>query len=287
MVVIIMDIVFKDVSYIHNVNTPLEKTILDGINCEIKSNKITGIIGPTGAGKTTMIELITALTIPSKGCIEVGKFRIEKNKKMDNINKLRSKIGLMFQFPEEQFFQPTVKKELEFGMKYFDYKVSEIDKRINQALKMVGLDESYLERNPFDLSSGEKRKVALASILVFNPKIIILDEPTVGLDSKNKKRLIKLVRNLRLNYNKTIIIVSHDIDMLYIISDNIIAINQGKIVCYGSKKDVFKEINLLRDNNINIPRVAEFSNLVLEKLNIDLGNYYEVNDIIKAIYRNV
>ncbi|MDD3821485.1 MAG: ATP-binding cassette domain-containing protein [Bacilli bacterium] len=282
-----MEIIFNEVSYTYNIKTSLAQKAIDTVSCKIPRGNITGIIGPTGSGKTTLIELITALLNPHEGYIKLNKFKIENNKQISNINNLRSKLGLMFQFPEEQFFQPTVKKELEFGMKYFNYKLPEIDKRINQALKMVGLDESYLERNPFELSHGEKRKVALASILVFNPKVVILDEPTVGLDNRNKKRLVKLIRRLKLIYHKTIIIVSHDVDLLYVLADYIVALNKGKLVTSGSKYDVFSQEELLTNNNIDIPKVANFTNKVLKRQKIKLGNYCEINDLIKAIYRHV
>ena len=172
-----MEVKFNHVFYVYNEKTPLSKMVLGDINTTFKEGKITGIMGKSGSGKTTLIELINALIIPTKGNIQVGSRVISKTRKIKNINNLRYKIGLVFQVPEEQFFCKTVKEEIEFGMKYFKKSVKSIEKHVSDALIMMGLDDSYLNRNPFTLSSGEMRKVAIASVLAFNPKIIILDEP--------------------------------------------------------------------------------------------------------------
>jgi energy-coupling factor transport system ATP-binding protein len=281
-----MEIKFKNVSYNYNENTPIQNMALNNINLSLEEGKIYGIVGPSGAGKTTLIELINALIIPTKGELEVGSYTIKKDMKLFKINDLRFNVGLVFQYPEEQFFQATVKKEIAFGMSYYNYKLESIDKRISEALMMVGLDDSYLERNPFNLSSGEQRRVAIASILVFNPEVIILDEPTVGLDYNGKKKLIKLIKKIKDRYNKTIIINTHDVDMIYQIGDNIIALDKGNIILEGNKYDVFNEISLLNDHHIKIPKIVEFTNKVKEK-GIKLGKNMDVKDLIKDIYRHV
>ena len=208
-----MEIKLKNVDYIYNEGTPFSNKVLEDINLDLNEEKIIGIIGKSGSGKTTLVQLLNGLFIPSKGNIQVDDFIIRKGMKLGNINNLRRKVGLVFQFPEEQFFNPTVKDEISFALKYFKYKSDRINKQVSDALTMVGLDNEYLSRNVFNLSGGEKRKIAIASILVFNPKIVILDEPTVGLDYKSKKRMMELIKKLKERYNKTIIIVSHDVDM--------------------------------------------------------------------------
>jgi len=282
-----MEVIFDNVSYAYQAGTPLEHEVLKELNVKIEKGKITGIIGPTGSGKTTFIGHINALLLPVKGKVVVGDFVLENKLKRYNLNLLRFDVSLVFQFPEEQFFQPTVKQELEFGMQFFNYKLDKTDERISQALQMVGLDDSFLNRNPFELSNGEKRRVAIASILVFNPKIIILDEPTVGLDNNGKKLLIHLIRKLKYMYNKTVIIVSHDVDMLYKFVDNIIILKEGRILCSGKKYEVFENIKLLKNNNINMPKIVEFNNKVYSKMGFNLGKYSEINDLIKMIYKNV
>ncbi len=282
-----MEVEFSNVRYIYNQNTPLEKTALNDISITLNENKIHGIIGPSGSGKTTLVELINALLLPTKGMVTVGDFAIKPRKMPFNVNKLRFNVGLVFQFPEEQFFNSTVKKEIGFAMTYFQYKVKEIDKRVVDALKMVGLDESYLDRNPFYLSNGEKRKIAIASILVFNPQVIILDEPTVGLDYHGKKMLIKNIRMLRDKYNKTIIICTHDVDMLYPLVDNIIVLNKGQVLLEGNREEVFNQTSVLAANNIKIPRIVEFINKVNNKKGIKLPSRTDIKDLIKDIYRHV
>lgn len=282
-----MEIKFNDINYVYNKNTPLKKEVLHSINLTFKEGETTSIIGRSGSGKTTMAELMNALLFPDEGTINIGSYLltskgINNNKK---INDLRVNVGLVFQFPEEQFFNMTVKDEISFGMKYFNYKTKDIEKRVIDAVKMVGLDEEYLNRNPFTLSNGEKRKIAIASIIAFNPKVIILDEPTVGLDSISKKNLIQLIRKLKNRLNKTIVIISHDIELVHQISDHIIVLNEGDVVTQGDKFFVFKQEKLLRDNGIIVPKIMEFSNKVLDKKGIKIGYRDEINDLIKDIYR--
>lgn len=282
-----MEIIFDKVSYFYSEGLSLEKEALKNVSVKFKKGKINAIIGNSGSGKTTMLELINALLLPSSGKISVGDFELKKGKKLKNINKLRFDVGLIFQFPEEQFFQPTVKKEIEFGMKYFKYRLNNSDKRINDALKMVGLDETYLDRSPFALSLGEQRKVAIASILAFNPKVVILDEPTVGLDNKSKKSLISLIRKLKNRYNKTVIIVSHDVDLLYQISDNFIILDKGKVIKTGDKETIYDDIAKFEKQGMNIPRVVKFIKMVEKEKGIKLDPYDNIKDLIKSVYRNV
>ncbi len=280
-----MEVKFNHVFYVYNEKTPLSKMVLGDINATFKEGKITSIMGKSGSGKTTLIELINALIIPTKGNIQVGSRVISRTRKIKNINNLRYKIGLVFQVPEEQFFCKTVKEEIEFGMKYFNKSVKSIQKHISDALIMMGLDDSYLNRNPFTLSSGEMRKVAIASVLAFNPKVIILDEPTIGLDNKSKENLIKIIKLLKNRYKKTIIVVSNDTDLLLKISDHVILLDKGKIVLEGNKYDVFKQD--IEKYSLKRPKIIEFEQLVLEKKGIKIGYRDDINDLMKDVYRYV
>ena len=280
-----MEVKFNHIFYVYNEKTPLSKMVLGDINTTFKEGKITGIMGKSGSGKTTLIELINALIIPTKGNIQVGSRVISKTRKIKNINNLRYKIGLVFQVPEEQFFCKTVKEEIEFGMKYFKKSVKSIEKHVSDALIMMGLDDSYLNRNPFTLSSGEMRKVAIASVLAFNPKLIILDEPTIGLDNKSKENLIKIIKLLKNRYKKTIIVVSNDTDLLLKISDNVILLDKGKIILEGNKYDVFKQD--ISKYGLKRPKIIEFEQLVLEKKGIKIGYRDDINDLMKDVYRYV
>jgi len=282
-----MEIKFENVSYSYLAGTPLQVDALKDITTTILPNKINALIGPSGSGKSTMIELINGLKLPTKGTVHVSKHKLKNNIRIVDANKLRFDIGVVFQNPEDQFFQKTVKKEIEFGMKYFGYKIEKINQRVEDALKMVGLDISYMSRNPFELSGGEKRKVAIASVLAFNPEVIILDEPTNGLDTTSKESLVKLIKMLKDKYNKTIIVVSHDVDVMYRFVDNVIILSQGKILLQGDKYEVFKNIDTLTNNGVKVPRIVDFLHKVELKTGKYLGDFDNVEDLTKEIIKNV
>lgn len=268
-----MGIIFKNVSHKYNKYSNVKS--IDNFNITIPDNKIYGIIGKSGSGKTTLLNLIDGLIKPISGEVIVND---EKD-----IKKIRGEIGFVFQIPEEQFFEINVKKEIEFALKNF--KINK--KKAVDALKLVGLNDTYLNKSLNELSNGEKRMVAIASILIYNPKIILFDEPTIGLDYKNKKKIIRLIKLLKNKYNKTIMVVSHDIDLLYDISDDIIVLDKGTLIMYGDKESVFKENALIKKYNIDLPKVIKFENLVNEQKNIKLMHTTCINDLIKEVYRNV
>ena len=280
-----MEIRYDNVSYVYNPKTALKKVALKDINLTIQDGKINAVIGTSGSGKTTLVELLNSILVPTKGKVIVDKDIISEKSQIKNINTLRRKVGIVFQFPEEQFFNITVKKELEFGLLSFNYRTNEIDKRVSDALKMVGLDDSYLDRDPFKLSNGEQRKVAIASILIVNPKIIIFDEPTIGLDYESKKNFIKLIRMLKNRYNKTIIIISHDIDFIHNISDYVILLDKGSLILTGNKYDILGNPDVLKEYHLPVPKVVEFSYKVLKNKGIKMGYRDDVNDLLKDIYR--
>lgn len=281
-----MEIEYKNVYYSYNENTSIENIALDDVSLKIKSGKINGIIGKCGSGKTTFLELMNGLLLPSTGVVEVGDYILEHKKKISNINKLRFEIGYVFSDSKKQFFLPTVKKEISFGMSRFSYELDNIDKRIHEALKMVGLDDSYLERNPLELSNGEARKVAIASVLAFNPKILIFDEPTIGLDSISKKSFLKLLKILKNRYHKTIIVVSHDNNFIHKVADYLFVFHNGKLVLEGTKYQVFND-DKVEEYGITRPSVMEFSYRAMKEKGIKLGYRDDINDLIKDIYRHV
>lgn len=276
-----MEIKIENLSYYYNEKTSLQKKALDDINITIEKNIITGIIGKYGSGKTTLAELMNALMIPSKGNIKIGKYVLDKQINNKDIKEIRKKVGLVMQFPEEQFFNQTVLEEISFALKNFNYKVDKLYKQVIDSLKMVGLDETYTERNPYKLSSGEKRLIAIASVLVFNPQVIIFDEPTIGLDYKKKKQIIAIIKMLKDKYHKTIIIITHDVDLLYAITDQIIVLEQGKVIYQGLTSKVFSS------QKIVFPQIIQFINLVKKEKGIDLEKTNNIKDLIKDVYRHV
>jgi energy-coupling factor transport system ATP-binding protein len=251
------------------------KIAVDNLNLEMEDNKIYGLIGESGSGKTTLLELIDGLLKPTSGEIIIND--------TTNIKEIRKDIGFIFQFPEEQFFEITVKKEIEYSLHNFNIRKD----KVIDAVNLVGLNESILSKKIKELSNGEKRLVAIASVLVYNPKIILLDEPTIGLDNKNKSKLIWLIKQLKNTYNKTIIISSHDIDLLYDLCDDLIVLNDGKLIMYGDPVSVYKEEELLEKYNIELPSILKFERIVNKNKGIKLMHTTSINDLIKEIYRNV
>lgn len=253
----------------------------------LKEGRTYGLIGSSGSNKTKILELIAGIELPQSGSASVCKENINKDTGDQTLYKVRKNVGYLFENTMEQFFQETVYDEISFALKNYEYKNDNISEHVKKSLKLVCLDESYLDRNPFSLSCGEAKKVALATILAYNPKVILLDDPTLGLDYNSKKDLIKLVRVLKKRYKKTIIIASKDVEFLHKIVDDIIVINNNKVVLSGTKYNVFSNKAILSKLGFEVPKIIEFSNKVKSKKKIKLGYRDEMNDLMKDIYRNV
>ena len=248
--------------------------VFSDFSCCFASGVISAIVGCNGSGKSTLLDLIDGLLKPISGSVKIGDV---------SISSCRSKVGYLFQFTSDQVFSSNVYDEIGLGLKNFGF--LDIDERINNAICLVGLDESFLYRDPYNLINGEKRLVALASVLSFDPDIIILDEPTVGLDNRSKSEFIKLLKRLRNEFGKTIIIVSHDINFLHRFVDYVYLINNGSIVLEGNKYDVFSNEEVMSLCGLVVPDVLHFSNLVFRKKGIKIGYRDDINDLIKDVYR--
>lgn len=276
-----MEIKFDKVHFTYDKINFHKREVLNNINLIFKEGKINALIGKSGSGKTTLVEIIYGVLRPSSGNVLIDNVIMNEETK----ERIRFDIGMVFQDVNEQFFNKTVKEELEANLKLYNYRIDELQKRIIDALIMVGLSDEYLNLNIALLSSGEKKKVALASALVLNPKILILDEPMVGLDLKSKKELIKLLRLLKNRYKKTIVIISNNLDFILENVDYVYVLNDKKIVMEGKKLDVFKQVDKLKKYGIIVPNIIFFEDLVLKKKGIKLGYRDEINDLIKDIYR--
>ena len=274
-----MEITFNNVCYKNKITN---EEILKKISFKI-TDGINVFIGPSGSGKTTILKLLETMIFPNFGTIKINGFISEnKNKSIDN---LRREIGIVHQNPKCQFFMDTVKEELAFALTNYKYKDKE--KRIKDSLKLVGLNNDYLNRNPFELSSQEQTLLSIAVSLAFNPKILLLDSPFQNLDNKAKIHLIKLLKMMKYRYKKTVIIADDDTDSLLKIADKVFIINKGKIIKEGDKYEILGNYELLKKYDIAIPKTVNFSHLVLEKTKLNIGIRDEINDLIKDVYRNV
>ena len=260
-----MPISFKALSYIYNKDMPYAHKALDNINLDIKEGVITAVIGETGSGKSTLVEHLNALLLPSEGSLQVLDYTIEANHKNKNLKQLRKDVGLVFQFSEYQLFEETVIKDVAFGPLNFGYSVEDSLKMATEALKMVDIDSSLYEVSPLELSGGQKRRVAIAGMLACDPKIIVLDEPTAGLDPKGAKQIIDLFVSTNKKLNKTVIIVSHDNEMVFNYCDETVVLSHGKIVYHGSTLDLFADDDKLNEFNMLKPQIVELRNALINK----------------------
>lgn len=278
-----MEITFNNVTYKENVRTPLEKTYLKNFSYTFTSGKVYSIIGDSDSGKEKIGLLINAVNKPLIGTIKIGKY-LNDGKYIKNINCLRMNVGYLKENPNEFLFNKIVKSELEFGLKYFKYKLNKKNIRISEALKLVGLNEEYLKRRIDSLNISEKKKVSLASILIFNPGVIILEEPSIFLNYRDNEKLIKLIKLLKDKYNKTIILISKDTNLSYKVSDEIILLNKGSIV-YAGNKSILEDEKVLNNINVDVPEIVKFIN-ISNKFDANLTYTSNILDLIKEVYRN-
>lgn len=246
---------------------------LKDINYEFEEGKITSVISSSSGGKTLLSYLISGIEKPTSGSIE-------------NTYQGRE-IGYVFQNAEESFIFNTVYEEIIFGLKKYNYKTDNLNKRVEDSFKMVGLPLKYLNFSPFALSSGEKELLALAVVLSLNPKLIIIDDPTTYLDNKRQDYLIKLLKKLKTNYNKTIIILSSDIEFILKVTDNYLLLKNGKVSSMGTNKELLTNIDKIKKAGVEVPKIMDFINAVFKKKNINLEHTFDVKELMKDIYRNV
>lgn len=252
-----MSITFKEVGHIYSENTPFAYHALKGVNLKITDQSFTAIIGQTGSGKSTLIQHINALLLPTSGSINIDEYLITATDKPSKLKPLRKKAGLVFQFPEYQLFEETIEKDIIFGPMNFGVSEEEAKKIAHNVLKTVGLDESYLNKSPFDLSGGQKRRVAIAGILAMNPDILILDEPTAGLDPQGTNEMMSLFKRIN-ESGKTIILVTHDMNHVLQYCDEVVVMNHGKVEKHDTVTNVFKDSEYLNSLGIDLPIITNF-----------------------------
>lgn len=282
---IFMSIRFENVFFTYQKNTPFEFSALKNINLTINEGDFVSIIGHTGSGKSTLIQQINALLKPTEGKVYVGEYIISNEKKIKNLKQLKKYAGLVFQFPEYQLFEETVLKDVCFGPKNFNEDEKSCKNKAIKALEMVGIDSSLYNKSPFDLSGGQKRRVAIAGIIALQPKILILDEPTAGLDPRGEKDIMELFKKIHEN-GTTIIMVSHNMNNVLKYSNRSIVMNEGEIVLNDTPTNLFKRDDLFIKYNIQEPNVICFAkNLIKGGLNINLDLIKDEKSLVSEIKR--
>ncbi len=281
-----MSIEIRNLNYIYMKDTPFEKKALDDVSFSINDGEFIGLIGHTGSGKSTLIQHLNGLLKPSSGEVIIDGYNIfSKNIKLSDI---RKKVGLIFQYPEYQLFEETVEKDIAFGPKNLGLSNDEIDGRVKRAMELVELSyEKFKDLSPFELSGGEKRRVSIAGIVAMEPKVLILDEPTAGLDPKARNNILDNIKKLHLEYKNTIILVSHNIDDIADFSDRVLVMENGKNILFDTPVNVFKNMELLKNIGLDVPQILILAR-ELKKNNFDIDeNIFKLKDIVDAIRLNI
>lgn len=254
----------ENLNYIYNPNTPFEKKALDNINIEIKQGEFIGLIGHTGSGKSTLVQHLNGLIKPTSGKIIID--GVDITGKDAKLKEIRQKVGLVFQYPEHQLFEETIYKDIAFGPKNLGLDKDEVDKRVKESMEQVGLDFEVLkDRSPFELSGGQKRRVAIGGVIAMQPKILILDEPTAGLDPRGRDGILGEIFKIYEKKNITVILVSHNMEDIAKLVDRILVMDRGKIAMDNTPMEIFKRADELKEIGLGVPQITEFMKRFCEK----------------------
>ncbi len=244
----------ENVSHTYQSGSPFEKTALKNINLEIREGELVAIIGHTGSGKSTLIQHFNALEKPTEGKVYIDGVDLSAPKL--NLKQIRQQVGLVFQYPEHQLMEETVRKDIAFGPKNMELNAADVEDRVRSAALSVGLKESLLDKSPFELSGGEKRRVAIAGVLAMEPKVLILDEPTAGLDPAGRDELLSLIQKLH-DCGMTIVLVSHSMEDVAKIAKRVLVMNDATIIRSGTVAEIFSEAALLQSIGLNVPQISQ------------------------------
>ena len=281
-----MDINFKNVSFIYGEKTPFEKLALDNIDLTIKKGEFVGIIGHTGSGKSTLIQHFNGILKPTSGDVFIGDMNT-KDKALAKSG-LRYKIGLVFQYPEYQLFEETIEKDIAFGPRNMGLSEEEVTERVKEAMELVGLDyETKKDKSPFEISGGQKRRVAIAGILAMKPDILILDEPTAGLDPKGRDELFFQIKNLYEKNNITIVLISHSMEDVAKLVNRIIIMKDGHINLDKKTKEAFSDVDDLKKVGLNVPQITELMDVLRKNGHNFSKNILTVDEAFSEIKREL
>ncbi len=272
----------KNLTYIYSAGTPFEHKALDDISFSVERGEFIGIIGHTGSGKSTLMEQLNGLLKPTSGTVLLDGQDIWSDKKLTR--QARFRVGLVFQYPEYQLFEETVYKDIAFGPKNMGLSPEEVDRRVREAAGFVGLTEQQLEVSPFDLSGGQKRRVAIAGVIAMEPEVLILDEPTAGLDPVGRSEILGNIQSYRKAKNATIMMVSHSMEDVARLTDRLLVMNGSKLAMDAPPAQVFTHAEELTQMGLNIPQVTQVF-LELKKLGLDVKNVYTIDQAAAEIKR--
>ncbi len=262
----------QNVTYLYSPGTPYETKALDDVSLDFEAGKITGVIGHTGSGKSTLIQMLNGLLRPDLGNILLDGRDIWSNPK--KISSIRFRVGMVMQYPEYQLFEETVKKDIAFGPKNMGMTDEEINRAVDEAAKIVGLTEEQLEKSPFDLSGGQKRRAAIAGVMAMKPEVLVLDEPAAGLDPEGRELILSAVEKYKKETGATVIIVSHSMEDMARRCDNIVVMSHSKVLLSGTRDEVFSKPEILTSAGLDIPQITRLMLLLKERgVNVDDGIY--------------
>lgn len=270
----------EELTYVYSEGTPFEKTAVDHVNLEINEGEMVGVIGHTGSGKSTLIQHFNGLLKPTGGRVLLDGVDIWADK--TKIRDVRFQVGLVFQYPEYQIFEETVYKDIAFGCKNMGLDDAEIKRRVLETASDIGLSEELLGRSPFELSGGQKRRVAIAGVMAMKPKVLILDEPAAGLDPSGRDRIFECIKNYHRKYNNTILIVSHSMEDTASFADKILVMNQSKVFCYDDTVNVFARAEEITEIGLDVPQITKVF-IELKKRGLDFGKEVYTVDYAKKL----
>lgn len=270
----------KNLTYIYSAGTPFEHTALDNISFQVNRGEFIGIIGHTGSGKSTLMQQLNGLLKPTAGTVMLDGKDIWSDKKLTR--QARFRVGLVFQYPEYQLFEETVYQDIAFGPRNMGLDEKEIDRRVREAAGFVGLSEQQLSVSPFDLSGGQKRRVAIAGVIAMEPEVLILDEPTAGLDPVGRADILGNIQSYRKAKNATIMMVSHSMEDVARLTDRLLVLNGSKLAMQGSPVEVFAHAEQLKQMGLSIPQVTQIF-LHLRDLGLKVDNVYTIDQAVKVL----
>ena len=271
----------SSLTHTYSSGTPFEKTAIDNIDLEIEGGEFVGLIGHTGSGKSTFIQHLNGLLAPTSGKVEIDGEDIHSSK--DALRRVRFKVGLVFQYPEYQLFEETVYKDIAFGPKNMGLNEDEIDERVREAARFAGVDEKWLEVSPLELSGGQKRRVAIAGVIAMRPKVLVLDEPTAGLDPEGRESFLKNISDYKEATGATVIIISHSMDDVARIASRLVVFHEGNIALDGTPAEVFDHAEELQNMGLTVPRATQIA-LALKKRGVSIPeSIYTINYLRKLL----